>query len=191
MSSVTTSFAFGSPVQVVYFTEELPGTTGTRLAAAVVWRVGPGSEAPAWRRRMRRLRFRLRALFGGFHLRGMHRYWAGSSGPLGEQDTRYDVERRIVRVLGREYPVPPDGRTLVLLVDEGTRANRRPLVVVRTVIAPVVRGPEVESTRDGASDADQRHQAVMAESQAWVAALETDPDVRAFMGGSQRTSATR
>jgi hypothetical protein len=67
MSSVIASFGFGSPVQVVYFTEDVPDVSGTRLAAAVVWRTGPGSEAPTWRRHMRRLRFRLRALTRDFH----------------------------------------------------------------------------------------------------------------------------
>lgn len=183
MSSVAATFGFGSPVQVVYFSEDVPGGGGTRLAVAVVWRTGPGSEAPAWRRMVRRLRFRLRGLTRGFHLRGMGRHWAGSSGLNGEQETRYDVERRIVRVLGREYPVPRDGTTLVLLVDEGRRAKRMPPVVVRTVVAPVVRSREFEGAQDREADADQVHDA-MAESQAWAAALETDPEVRAFMTGS-------
>jgi hypothetical protein len=183
MSSVTTSLGFGSPVQIVYFTEDAPGVRGTRLAAAVVWRIGPASDAHTWRRWWRRLRFRLRALSGGFHLRGSA-HWAGSSGAHGEQETRYSAERRAVRVLGREYRAPTDGRTLVLLVDEGVRANRRPPVVVRHVIAPVVRHPAREPTHARSVDADQPHHLVALESQTWAAALETDPQVRAFMSGS-------
>jgi hypothetical protein len=137
---------------------------------------------------MRRLRFRLRALTRGFHLRGMGRHWAGSAGLHGEQETRYDVERRVVRVLGRDYPVPRDGQTLVLLVDEGRRAKRMPPVVVRTVVAPLVRRPEYEATQDREADADQVHEA-MVESHAWAAAMETDPEVRAFMTGSPLAAA--
>jgi hypothetical protein len=175
MAAVIKSFGFDSPIEVVYFTEDVPvpDAEAIRLAAAVVWRVGPGSKTHTWRRSMRRLRLRFAELTGGFHLRGWGMHWAGSAGPHGEQETRYHTTRRVVRVLGRSYPAPSDGRTLVLLVDEGRPDGGSP-VEVHTVVTPVL-------TQARPGDVEQSNHAPVMESQTWATALETDPYVRAFM----------
>jgi hypothetical protein len=96
----------------------------------------------------------------------MDRHWSGSAGQHGEQETRYDARRRVVWVLGNEYAVPSDGRALVVLIDENGRGGGAPFVAARTVVAPVLTDPMIES---------------LAESRAWTAVLEGDLEVRAFM----------
>lgn len=111
--------------RVVYFSEDLPKAEGICLAAAVVWRVAPPPQRWGLRDLLRQLRLRFGSLGAGFHLRGRFEPWSGSSGPQGEWETLYSPDRRVVRVLGREYALPEDGRTLMLLIDEtGARVDR-------------------------------------------------------------------
>jgi hypothetical protein len=181
MGSVTTEF--GSPVRATYFTEVLPGSNATRLAAVAVWRVAPGSRPRGWRELLRRIRHRLGPMgagFVGFHLRGTDVAWSGSAGERGEQETLYHSERCVVRVLGREYALPPDGRTLVLLIDERSSTGA-PSVTVRTLSVPTMLRPPVDMRADPATLEQQKAEAAGQEHAAWAAALRADPEVRAFM----------
>jgi hypothetical protein len=64
MGSVTS--VFGGPIRVVYFSEDIPASNGTRLVAAVVWRVPSGAGAARWRDALRRFRYRVgRAFMAG------------------------------------------------------------------------------------------------------------------------------
>src|SRR5688572_13116642 len=65
---------------------------------------------------------------------------------------------------GAVYPAPRDGRTLVLLVDDN--AGGRSAVSVRLVMVPVQPRSRVELDSQNA---------------AWNSALQSDPEVRAFM----------
>jgi hypothetical protein len=163
MSSSVAYNPFGSPIHVVYFSEEVPASNGVGLAAAVVWRCAPAQHRGGWRGLLRALRLRLGPFGIGLHLKGSDR-WAAAAGGDGEQMTLYHSERRVVRVLRRDYPLPPDGRTLVLLIDEGAR--RRPAIRVRLVTVPV-------QPRDRV-DQDGPHAL-------WDSVLKSDPEVRTFM----------
>lgn len=189
----------GGPAPVAYFSEPLPGTDAPRLrlAAAVAWRGTPdraaasGGRGPiGWLRRLRHqlwLRFgplgadvhvRSRPLVGGtsVNTRGVTSIGLG---PGGAATAYYDEGARVVRVLGRVYPVPPGGRTLVLLVDaRGSRAAA-PRVAVRTVSAPVVSVPLPPEWRPPPPGAVTRY--MIGEHPAWAAALRADPAVRAFL----------
>ncbi len=162
MSSSVAS-TYGGPIRAVYFSEEVPASNGARLAAAVLWRGGPAPPAGGLRRLLRALRYRLGPLGSGFHLKGGGG-WGGAAGGDGEQMTLYHSERRVVRVLGRDYTLPPDDRTLVLLVDEGAVGG--PAISVRTVTSPV-------QPRDRV-DEDGPHAV-------WDPVLKSDPAVRTFM----------
>jgi hypothetical protein len=157
-------YTLGAPIHVVYFSEEVPASSGVRLAAAVVWRGTPAPRPGGWRGLLRALRYRLGPFGRGFHLRGSAG-WSGAAGGDGEQMTLYHSERRVVRVLGRDYPLPSDGRTLLLLIDEG--AVGVPPITIRMVTCPV-------QPRDRV-DEDGPH-AVWADS-----VLRNDPEVRTFM----------
>jgi hypothetical protein len=138
----------GSPVRAFYFQDVMPGGAAIRLAAAVVWRLGPdgahggarrwGRGPVAW---LRRLRHRLWLRLGPL---GIDVQWPGtgpesgggrgvtSVGLSGDDEPRAYYDGRTVRVLGRVYELPADGRSFVLLVDDGGRSGdcpaRRPEV---------------------------------------------------------------
>lgn len=200
-------------MQVAYFTETLPGASGPyprpdaiRLAAAVAWRHAPGRPPAARRGRgpgawLRHLRHRLWLHFGPLgmdvHVRGADPPRAGgvvssmSFGPGDESMMYYDEGNRAVRLLDRVYRLPPPGRTLVLLVDEGGRADAEPRITVRTVPAPVIPAPVIPGPplpADLAPDADgpsyRRTYLIGGEHPAWKAALQGDPVVRAFLDRS-------
>jgi hypothetical protein len=156
------AYTFGAPIRVVYFSEEVPASNGVRLAAAVVWR-GLAPRTRGWRGLLRALRYRLGPLGSGLHLKGGGG-WSGAAGGQGEQMTLYHSERRVVRVFGRDYALPPDGRTLVLLVEEGAVGG--PAISIREVTVPVQPHSRV--------DEDGPHAV-------WNSVLRSDPEVRTFM----------
>jgi hypothetical protein len=162
MSSSVVS-TYGGPIRAVYFSEEVPASNGVRLAAAVLWRGGPAARAGGLRRLLHALRYRLGPLGSGFHLKGGGR-WSGAAGGDGEQMTLYNSERRLVRVLGRDYTLPPDDQTLVLLVDEGAVGG--PAISVRMVTGPVQPHDRVDEHGPHA---------------VWDPVLKSDPAVRTFM----------
>ena len=110
-------------------------------------------------------------------MKGRFQPWTGSSGPYGEQETLYNPERRVVRVLGKEYPLPSDGRMLILLIDELQRRRGRASVVIRLLNVPA-------STREPASWIDSDYgpdEYRLEESGGWLTALQDYPEIRAFM----------
>lgn len=200
MSSVT---VVGAPVPVAYFSEELPspspspGAARLRLAAAVVCRGTPDRVAAAggrgptgWLRRIRhRLWLRLGPLGLDVHTRGGRPLFGGagavSSGPLGPAgpaEAYYDEGGRVLRVLGRVYPLPPGERTFVLLVDAAGRRAASPRVTVRTVSTPVLSVPPPDDWVPPPPGTAVTHM-IIGEDPAWAAALRADPDVGAFLEG--------
>jgi hypothetical protein len=162
---MSTSVAFDTSVlKVVYFSEEVPASDDLRLAAAVAWRCAPTRSPKGLRGLLRRLQFRLGPLGLGLQFRWSEP-WGGSAGADGEQMTLYRSIGRVVRVLGRNYSLPPDGRTLVLLVDE--TAAGRPTVSVRLLALRAQPRSRVEEPRPRG---------------VWDSILRSDPEVRAFMG---------
>ena len=49
-------------------------------------------------------------------------------GEHGQQETLYHPERRVLRVLGREYPLAGVDETVILLVDEASSGGLDPTV---------------------------------------------------------------
>lgn len=203
----------GTSVSVFYLGDGMPGAAALRLAAAVVWRHAPydprggarrwGRGPAAWLRRLRqRLWLRLGPLgldvqvqwpgtrkhrSGGFAVTSVRR--------RADEEPRAYYDGRTVRLLGRDYEVPVDGRSLVLLVDEGGQraANGRrpaaPRVVVRTVLVPSAPAPALplrdrssEVSAPGHETIDVRTDTVAGGGRPeWETALRADPEVRAFM----------
>ena len=170
MSSVIFfSDADGPVIRIALFPEDLPTGSVARLEAAAIWRSSPAPRRWGWRNPIRRLRHHFGPLGLGLHLKGHFQPWTGNSGPHGEQATLYNPERRVVRVLGKEYPLPADGRTLVLLIDESQSRFRRPGIVSRLLDIPL---------RVRNSDPN------LEESSEWIRLLQRDLEVRAFMAGA-------
>lgn len=182
--------------KVLYFTDVLPGNRAARFAAAVVLRGVPSGAALAggtgplgWLRRLRH-RFWLRLGPLGVDVSVAGRPLFGSSGPVssvalewdGEEIASYDHGGRTLRLLGRVMRTPPDGRTLVVLVDaEGARRDA-PRMRVRRVTAPEVAVPPPPPEWESPPGAES-HVIMSGEQPEWTAALRADPVVRAFMDG--------
>lgn len=170
MISTVTSVGFvGHQAQhyssVVYFTED----DDYHLAAAVLWRIRIAPRRWSWRTPMRRIRHFLGPLGIQLHLKWRYEPWTGSSGMHGEQATLFNADRRVVRVLGRDYRLPEPGRTLILLIEERPTPSKQPRVIQRIVELPAVHH------RTSATD-DQMDLTVR-----WAALLREDPEVASFM----------
>ncbi len=168
MSGIITIFGISDPIHIAFFEEDATADT-IRLAAAAIWRIPVTPLRWSVRRWLRWLRAYFGPLGIGLHLRWNFRPWTGSAGANGEQETLYDSERRTVRVLGRDYSLPEDGRTLILLIDERTDPTKRASVVLRRVAVPAV-ARESESVLDPQEPLSP-----------WVLLLQQDPVVRDFM----------
>jgi hypothetical protein len=191
------------PVTVFDFPEVLLPDRTMRLAAAVLWRATPGDPLPvprgplAWLRRLRhRLWLRLGPLGIDLHLRwdppgrfnGEVRRDDGgvvaSAGFAWHREPVVYVEHGPgrVRLLGRVYRLPRDGRTLVLLV--APRRRRAPRIGVRRVITPVVPMPPMPpDCFEGDMSPGPGQVSVMTsgDDPVWTAALREDDAVRAFL----------
>lgn len=176
------SIAFGGPVSVSYFTDELPDANEIQLAAVAVWRNPRAHRARDSQGFLSKLREKLGPRGLGLHFRWNVPDWSSTSGEHGEQETLYSRHRRVVSVLGKKYALPTDGRALVLLIDEGGSTGAKPSVTVRTVVAAKVPRRPIGRSLGPDSFGRQRADAHDEEIKAWTGALESDPDVRAFMG---------
>jgi hypothetical protein len=173
---------FGGPVSVSYFTDDLPDSDETRLAAVAVWRNPGAPRARGSLGFLGKLREKLGPRGLGLHFRWNVPDWASTSGEHGERETLYSRHRRVVSVLGKKFALPTDGRALVLLIDEGGGTGAKPSVTVRTVVAPKVARRPIDRSLDPESFGRQRADAHGEEMKAWTAALQSDPEVRAFIG---------
>lgn len=170
---------FGGDVSVVYHSDEDRTHLETVLTAVVAWRRGRATVA-GWRARLRRWQFRLRLdpLHRRFSIGREAGLWYGSVGINGEQATLFHPIRRVVRALGRKYLLAPRGMTLVLLIDE---TNQSP--VVRVIQIPAPKCARTTAQLDPGSGAIRR-EALTHETEAWRAALQTHPEIAAFLGGN-------
>ncbi len=163
----STIAGFGGPFFVVYFSDDHPESNATWLAAAAVWRTASAPRKWGWRELLRRFRYHVGPLGAGFSLGRTAGHWSGSAGQHGEQETLYHPGRRVVRVLGKEYALPADGRTLVLLIDEDSSAGRAPRVTVRTIAAPMLPRPSINLSLDSAAAEEQMADASAREHAVW------------------------
>ncbi len=165
--------------QIVYIAKAQPTADAARLAAAVVWRITPSPRRRRWRELIRRIRHYFGPFGIGLHLRWNVQPWTGSSGPYGEQETRYNPERRVVWALGSEYPLPSDGRTLVLLIDES--AGGRPIVRTQKLDLPPVPRPSIQAAVQAIDQEDTWADDSWDETSTWRSLLAQDPMIREFI----------
>lgn len=102
----------------------------------------------------------------------------------------YNGERRVVRVLGREYPLPSDGAALLLLIEESRDGETPPAVTVRALPAPVHPRSEIDRTLDKPARLALMSAASRAEHETWARVVRSDPAVRAFLAADAGEGAT-
>lgn len=190
----------GSIVRISYFSDTMPDALTVRLEAAVVWRVTPadGHRSGLWGRGpiawLRRLRHGIWLRLGPL---GANVEWLGARahGRVVKSDTLRGEDAltafhdgHAVRVLGRVYKLPLEGRSLVLLVEMGQAVR----ISARTLPAPVAAAPvpprDLMSVDHTMASTDFVSKVVVGgELPEWEAALRADPEVRAFMEASTIT----
>jgi hypothetical protein len=182
-----TMVEYGGRVSISYFSTIADERSGApRLFAAVAWRKAESfiqrKPLPRWRQ--------LWALFRGRNSPAQSRWkapdgWAGSAGENGENEVLFHSRKGVVRVLGRQFQLPTDGRTLILLVDEdGLPPGAEPEFTVYSIENPVVPHPLYKPSLDKSFILERFNDSHREAGRAWHSALHNDPVVSAFLGRS-------
>lgn len=107
-----------------------------------------------------------------------HEDWTSSSGVGGE--VCYSEPRRIVRVVGKDFSLPPDDRTLIVLVHEGADGPAAARTSTSVIRVPARAGRPQHSGRDRDDIARAMGEWMRANQEAWDAAVDADEVVREF-----------
>ena len=154
----------GGELSVTSFTTQVFDPNGTRLDVVAIWRGNPEAASQEAQRTGR-----WRAPEG----------WNGSASGEGEREVLFHAQQRRVRVAGSEFSVP-DGRTLVLLIDERSGGST-PQIVTRSIPEPTYHHAEPDFTLPKSQPAEWSHARHLAEQQVWQATLYQDEVVRHFL----------
>lgn len=168
------SGSMGGEVGVTSFTSQVFEPNGTRLDVVAIWR---GSPEPV--RRDAPPAGRWRAPEG----------WSGSASSGGLREVLFHEQQRRVRVAGSEFTVP-NGRTLVLLIDEPP-GESAPRLATWSIPAPVYHYPEPDFTLPKPELLEWSVSRHRAEQEAWSAALNGDEVVRRFLTDGGLVSGSR
>lgn len=163
----------GGEPGVTTFTTQVFEPNGTRLDLVTIWRGTPEAA-----RRDAQPAGRWRAPDG----------WSGTASNEGQREVLFHEQQRRARVAGSEYTVP-DGRTLVLLIDERP-GESAPRIASRSFPAPVYHYPEPDLTLPKAALLEWLHSKRLAEQEVWQAALYEDGVVRRFLADGTWPGAT-
>jgi len=155
-------FEIGDRHDISWFTEANRDTGDDHIEAVVVRRrAEPGAARPSVR--------------PSTPAPGM---WASVGN--GPDQVRYSRERDVVAVRGREFPVPADGRALLVLIDERT-ATGEPSFETHAVDAPSVQ----RDSRDAGASRDERVARIHAHHrearEVWHRWLNEQPLIRSFL----------
>jgi hypothetical protein len=175
----------GLDYELDYFTERSADPPADHVTAVVAWRGGCRRAAPPWTTRRGRALAWLRGALGRPDAGAdwlPPPGWDAASDLGGPREVLHSGSRRAVRVGGREYAFPTDGRTLVLLVDDQpTPGAGEPSVTVRAVTVP----PRPPAGATAALPEAERLPYPRATSsglrRAVLDALASDPVARAFL----------
>jgi hypothetical protein len=175
---------FGGRVGVTYFMEFLQAPSRAQLVAAVIQRHDPASVnargTPIWRG-LWSLLFRRRPKPIVPPSAGPPDGWSASAGD-GANAVLYSSSRRLVRVSGREFELPSNGQTLILLVDvERTRPCEGPDVIVRTIDTPSVPHCTFDHNLDKATNQKRIAASRREEHAAWRRSLRSDSVTHVFL----------
>ena len=164
---------FGGPVNTTCFTDSDVEPRSNRLTAVVIWRRPPTPASvqvpPAASR--------------------IPDGWSGARSDDG-REVLYHRQRRVVRVLDREYPLPSTGEALLLLIDERALGEAAPTVGVHALVSPVYVRPPIDRTLDKPTRLELIRAASRTEHDTWGQAVASHPAVQAFLAGGSGEAAT-
>ena len=104
--------------------------------------------------------------------------WSGAADFGGPNEVAYSRTRRVVRVLGREFALPPDGQTLIVLVDDN---DGEPTFTERTVPSEAVANVRVDPSLDKKTNGARMTAAHRVQHATWDRLLRSDPTTLAFL----------
>lgn len=133
---MSTNALVAGDFELSYFTVRAGTPPHEHVAAVVAWQRRPEPRPSLWRRVRERMAMR-GAASSPPPVRHTPPGWTGATDPGGPHEVLHDRTRGRVRVAGREFACPTDGRTLVLLVD-GRDAAGVARIAEHAVVVPVV-----------------------------------------------------
>ena len=148
-----------------FFTEGMRDGTGERLVAAVFWRRASNNDHPP-----------------PPHVPGSNEpeRWTGSFGS-GHSRVRYSAERRVIRILDRDYALPGEDEALLLLLEDRP-GDDMPVVTVASMPSPVA---AFTKPRGGSMNKDEHANAYLefkrAQTGVWNKAVRAHPEVIRFL----------
>jgi hypothetical protein len=109
--------------------------------------------------------------------------WSGSADPNGENEVLFHRRNGVVRTRGRDFSLPTDGRTLVLLIDEeGMMPHGEPVITVHSMECPELPYFSMDRNMSKAAILKRMRESLGEEAKAMRLAVRNDPVVRAFLG---------
>jgi hypothetical protein len=91
---------------------------------------------------------------------------------------------RIVRIRGRDFELPADGLTLVLLVEDDELAPGRIAFVERSVDMPTIERLPIDDSAPAELQNALHRARLEAERAAWLRAMDSDPVIADFLARS-------
>ena len=156
--------AFGGLVDTTCFTDRDAQSDHIRLVAVVIWRRPPTATSG------RRPATPWQAPEG----------WNGARSDDG-REVLYHPQRRVIRVLERDYTLPSRDEALLLLIDEPAPGASPAAVAVHTLAGAVHMRPPIDRSLDKPARIEAMIAAARAEQATWNGAIATHPAVQAFL----------
>ena len=189
----TTSTLSTDGRRVVMFDVTDRATKATRLAAVVVWRGGASSvlREPLWHALLRVFRRRHRRTHVPDRFPSLPEGFNGGASLGDPREVLYSEKLGIVRLLGRDFPVPSDGRTLLLLVDEPSEGPAASTVTSHALdVAPQAPFPAIDRSLSREEMARRIGDHQRGVNAAWHEVVDSDPRVRSFLDARRRVPTT-
>ena len=167
--------------QIAWFTDSDRTAGVDRMKAVIIHRKARrrAVDVPIWR-------VLLRALSLGFGARPALEPtlpertsgWSGSVGK-GPNQVLYSRERALVAACGREFTLPNDERTLLVLID--ARSPAEAVIETHSVAAPNVPRAELDLTAPKAQNLKRMHQQIADARTVWLRWLREEQRIQDFL----------
>ncbi|HEY7234403.1 MAG TPA: hypothetical protein VH539_09665 [Gemmatimonadaceae bacterium] len=114
--------------------------------------------------------------------------WSSAAGAGGPHEVLFSESRRLVRVGGRDFALPPDERVLVLLAEEPAKRSDPWTITSHTMEIASCPYRGVDHALDKKANLLRLAEDNREREHAWRTAVEADPTVQSFLHATDRTS---